>query len=83
MMSVIIVVLQWSNIFDSETCYEEQALERERERERQKAAQGEGQGGLGQRTSSDPAVNSIKVKKGGPLILYHLPVSSAILSLFR
>ena len=48
--------LQWCNIFDSEMCHEEQVLERQRELE----------GTLvpSQRTSSDPAVNSLKVKKG-------------------
>lgn len=53
-------------MFDFETCYEEQVLERERERERLKEAQKEKEGRLrhSQRTSSDPAVNNLKVKKG-------------------
>ena len=55
-------------MFDSEWCHEEEAAERARERERlREEAQAEA-GGLGpaQRTSSDPAVNSLKVKKGKP-----------------
>ena len=37
--------------------------ERERERQREAAREAESGGGLG-RTTSDPAVNSLKVKKG-------------------
>jgi hypothetical protein len=58
----------WRNIFDSDKCHEEEAQERARERERQREeAQRESEAGRlgpGQRTSSDPAVNSLKVKKG-------------------
>ena len=53
-------------MFDSEKCHEEEAQERARERERLRdEAQAEA-GGLAhaQRTSSDPAVNNLKVKKG-------------------
>ena len=86
--------VQWRSIFDSETCHEEQQLERERERERQREERMDGEGGGGglvsaQRTSSDPAVNSLKVKKGKPLLVrcphfhfthlpgphFHLPAS--------
>ena len=53
-------------MFDSERCHEEEALERARERERQREeATAEGRALVSsQRTSSDPAVNSLKVKKG-------------------
>ena len=53
-------------MFDAEMCHEEVAVERAREREKlREEAQADARGLVSaQRTSSDPAVNSLKVKKG-------------------